>query len=388
MTQPPTPDGVPDGVRDDVPDGVPGDEPDPTEEPALDPAADGADARDGVGLCLSGGGYRAMLFHVGGLRRLNELGWLPRLTRVASVSGGSITAGVLALAWPDLDFDDDGVARRYTELVEQPLLHLAGRTIDIPAVLTGLWPGRISRRVAAAYDHAVFHGATLQDLPDDTGPTFVVLATNLSTGALWRFSRAQMRDWRTSPVRSPDLPLADAVAASSAFPPFLSPYLLRVRDRTVHLTDGGVYDNLGLEPVVKTCATVLVSDGGGTFGEPKVPARDWIRATLRTLQTIDVQVRRLRRRQIVGLLATERRAGAFWAISSDRASFAAPGGPAAPIEATTALARTPTRLGRMPVRTRHRLVNWGYVAADAAVRTWLDTDAPPPGAMPYPEAGL
>lgn len=383
MTQPPTPDDVP-GDAPDV-----AEEPEASEEPALDPASDGADALDGVGLCLSGGGYRAMLFHVGGLRRLNELGLLPSLTRVASVSGGSITAGVLALAWRDLAFDDDGVAHRYTELVERPLLHLAGRTIDIPAVLTGLWPGRISRRVAAAYDRAVFHGATLQDLPaDDEGPTFVVLATNLSNGTLWRFSRDQMRDWRTSPVRSPDLPLADAVAASSAFPPFLSPHLLRVRGRTVHLTDGGVYDNLGLEPVVKTCATVLVSDGGGTFGEPKVPARDWIRATLRTLQTIDVQVRRLRRRQIVGLLATERRAGAFWAISSDRASFDAPGGPPAPFEATTALARTPTRLGRMPERTRHRLVNWGYLAADAAVRTWLEEDAAPPDALPYPEAGL
>ena len=373
MTQPTTPDG-PGAVEDDA---------DVT--PADITSAD----TDGVGLCLSGGGYRAMLFHVGGLRRLNELGWLPRLTRVASVSGGSITAGVLGLAWRDLAFDDAGVARRFTALVQDPLLDLAGRTVDVPAVLTGLWPGRISRRLAAAYDRAVFHGATLQDLPDDDeGPTFVVLATNLSNGTLWRFSRAQMRDWRTSPVRSPDLPLADAVAASSAFPPFLSPHLLRVRGRTVHLTDGGVYDNLGLEPVVKTCATVLVSDGGGTFGEPEAPARDWVRATLRTLQTIDVQVRRLRRRQIVGLLATERRAGAFWAIGSDRASFSAPGGPPAPIEATTALAHTPTRLGRLPVRTRHRLVNWGYVAADAAVRTWLDTAADPPAGLPYPEAGL
>jgi Patatin-like phospholipase len=49
-----------------------------------------------VALCLSGGGFRAMLFHVGALWRLNELGWLKKLERVSSVSGGSITAGVLA----------------------------------------------------------------------------------------------------------------------------------------------------------------------------------------------------------------------------------------------------------------------------------------------------
>src|SRR5690349_24700851 len=49
----------------------------------------------GIGLCLSGGGYRAMLFHVGALWRLNELGYLTRLTRVSIVSGGSIAAAVL-----------------------------------------------------------------------------------------------------------------------------------------------------------------------------------------------------------------------------------------------------------------------------------------------------
>lgn len=63
---------------------------------------------DGIGLCLSGGGYRAMLYHARALVRLNELGFLPRLAEVASVSGGSLTAGLLALRWPKLRFDDAG----------------------------------------------------------------------------------------------------------------------------------------------------------------------------------------------------------------------------------------------------------------------------------------
>ena len=54
---------------------------------------------DVVGLCLSGGGYRAMLYHTGALFRLNELGILPRLREIASVSGGSIAAAALALVW-------------------------------------------------------------------------------------------------------------------------------------------------------------------------------------------------------------------------------------------------------------------------------------------------
>lgn len=48
-------------------------------------------------LALSGGGYRAMLFHAGALLRLNDLGYLPKIERFSSVSGGSITAGVLAM---------------------------------------------------------------------------------------------------------------------------------------------------------------------------------------------------------------------------------------------------------------------------------------------------
>ena len=50
----------------------------------------------GQGLALSGGGYRASLFHLGVTRRLHELGALQPVTRVSSVSGGSILAGYLA----------------------------------------------------------------------------------------------------------------------------------------------------------------------------------------------------------------------------------------------------------------------------------------------------
>jgi len=71
----------------------------------------------GVGLCLSGGGHRAMLFHLGALRRLNEAGQLAAVTRVASVSGGSIIAGLLGMRWTELEFVEIGsglvVAQRF-----------------------------------------------------------------------------------------------------------------------------------------------------------------------------------------------------------------------------------------------------------------------------------
>jgi NTE family protein len=345
----------------------------------------------GTGLCLSGGGYRAALFHVGALRRLNEVGRLRDLRLVASVSGGSIVAALVGLRWADLGFDDRGCAERFTELVEDPVLALAGRTVDVPAVLTGLlWPSRISRRVARAYDRHLFHGATLQDLPGPgQGPEFRVLATNLSNGTLWRFSRADMGDWRDRRVQRPTLRLADAVAASSAFPPVLSPSLLRLPDRTVHLTDGGVYDNLGTEPVLKKCAEVFVSDGGGMFKEPQAPATDWVRGTLRLLRVIDVQVRRLRRSRVVGLLKSGRRSGAFWAINSDHTSFdgRSPALPC-PVEATRHLAAVPTRLRRLDEPTCYRLVNWGYAVADAVLRSYFDPSLPQPTGFPYPAAGV
>lgn len=341
----------------------------------------------GVGLSLSGGGYRAMVFHLGALRRLNEAGELGRLTRVASVSGGSITAGVLALAWSDLAFGPDGVSPRFAELVEEPVLRLAATSVDVSAVLLGLVSGGASRRVQAAYDRHLFHGATLQDLPaDGEGPRFIILATNLSTGTLWRFSRPYMRDWRTEPVENPTLPLAQAVAASSAFPPVLSPSRLTLPDgQLVTLTDGGVFDNLGLEPILKRCATVYVSDGGGTFAEQPKPPGDWLRGTMRVLNTIDVQVRRLRRRQIVGALEAGQRDGAFWAVNTLQSSYARPASTLpCPPGLTQALAATPTRLKAMTAETRHRLANWGYAVADAALRTHVDPELAEPAGFPFP----
>ena len=82
----------------------------------------------GVALCLSGGGYRAMLFHVGVVWRLNDAGWLPRLDRVSSVSGGSITAGALALAWRRLNFDAPRIETASFPRPWRSLRRLAGET--------------------------------------------------------------------------------------------------------------------------------------------------------------------------------------------------------------------------------------------------------------------
>src|SRR5262249_31963140 len=159
----------------------------------------------------------------------------------------------------------------FRSLLVDPIRKLAGRTIDIPAITIGLLPGvTISDRVAAAYDNYLFGERKLADLPDDSSddaPRFVLNATNVQTGSLFRFSKPYMADGQAGTWSNPDLRVAVPVTASSAFPPFLSPCVLNLDHApdpikpgdpqpplgkppyTTHvvLSDGGVYDNLGLE---------------------------------------------------------------------------------------------------------------------------------------------
>jgi predicted acylesterase/phospholipase RssA len=73
--------------------------------PTGEAPTDRTQPEQGVGLCLSGGGYRAMLFHAGALWRLNEIGYLPKLSMISSVSGGSIAAAYLGMKWKSFQFD-------------------------------------------------------------------------------------------------------------------------------------------------------------------------------------------------------------------------------------------------------------------------------------------
>jgi NTE family protein len=358
----------------------------------------------GTALCLSGGGYRAMLFHAGVLRRLNEAGWLRRLDRISSVSGGSIAAGALALAWSELDFDRDGRAAAFDARVLAPLRALARHGVDRRAVLGGLLTrGSVGERVAGAYRRHLFGNATLQDLP--ASPRFIFCATNLGSGALVRFERRRLADWRVGRIARPDVELAVAVACSSAFPPVLSPYRLRLgdadwqtdpsnelptpehRDELV-LTDGGVYDNLGLETAWKRCRAVVVSDAGGRMAPDPDPHSDWPRQTVRVLQVIDNQVRSLRKRQTIEGLKRGHRDGVYLGIRSDIADYRLDDPLVAPHDSTIALAETPTRLARVEDRLQERLINWGYAICDAGLRRHLDEQAPAPAGFPYPQVGV
>lgn len=369
--------------------------------PVSDVGPEGEVSASEIGLCLSGGGYRAMLFHVGVLWRLNEMGWLPRITRISSVSGGSITAGVLALAWRNLGFDAAGVGTNFGSLVVKPLRKMAETSIDVSSVVVGaLLPGvSASDRVTKQYKKVLFGDATLQDLPD--APRFVFCATNVQSASLIRFTKKRLADWQVGYVDAPNIELARAVTASSAFPPVLSPCEVKLPDGAMKpfpdvelcrppyttdlvLSDGGVYDNMGIEPVWKNCGTVLVSDAGQKISPEEEPAEDWGRHILRVLDLIDNQVRSLRKRHVIGSFVAGLRKGAYWGVRTDIADYQLSDALPCPYDATLKIAATPTRLTAMDDATQERLINWGYAACDAGMRKHVAAGAPAPTAFPYP----
>jgi NTE family protein len=383
----------------------------------LDPvsihAPGGETPQQGIGLCLSGGGYRAMLFHTGVLLRLAEFGYLGSkdrigkqgplgsLMRVSSVSGGSIIAGVLGLAWQDLQVDEEDVAKRFRDHVMGPVQDFASQTtISIKSGIAAMIFSNINKHVVKVYRKRLYGTKTLQDLPDY--PRFVINATNLQSGALWRFSKPYNRDWQVGEIENPDDQIANAVGASSAFPPFLSPARFKYDESRYTpdsgtdlqkapfttrplLADGGVYDNLGLETVFRHCKTVIVSNAGGGFeAAAKVPG-DWILQSFRVMRTVDNQVRSLRKRVLLNALIDGRRSGAYWSIRGSIDHYPIEDKLECPIEKTRELANIRTDLAAKDITTQRRLINWGYAMCDAGIRSWVEGDLPPPDDFPFPE---
>lgn len=325
-----------------------------------------------------------MLFHTGALWRLNELGWLSKITTFSSVSGGSIAAGVLAHAWPDLKFEN-GAANNFHDEVVAPIRDLARTRLDIPVTLRAMaMPWRSAgEELARVYAKHLFGDCCLKDL-DPASPQFVFTATNLQDGALWWFFR------QDGPHG--DIPLATAVAASSAFPPVLSPVVFRdplsaEAGRKIVLSDAGVYDNLGLDPV-EGQATVLVSDAGKRMKVKRKINRNWGQQLLRVLDVIDNQVRELRRGALLKAYVEKEFAGAYWGTYVALENFELADSLPAPVALTHKLAETPTRLTKLPEVLQERLINWGYAACDAGMRRWVDTEAAAPDGFPFPAVGV
>jgi len=379
--------------------------------------------RPGIALALSGGGFRATLFHLGALWRLNQLGYLKKLDRITSVSGGSIVNGVLATRWKKLIFDEAEIAQNFDKIIAAPVRKFCNRHIDIPIGLLGFlcWPTVIlspfrlnftpGELLAWVYDLTLFKGASLRDLPsDDDGPRFIFYATNYQTGVGVRFSRPYVGDWKLGLLKSQDIKVATAVAASSAFPPVFAPLLLRtqidkwdpkakaplsgekgMRER-MYLADGGIYDNLGLEAASRY-KTVLISDAGAPFGLTRC---GWsfqfshVKRISRVRGVAMEQARALRTRHIVGDYQRKHHEGTYWGIATHIDQYELEKkGYGKPLtndnNITYDMQNVSTRLWPFPAMIQGQLINWGYALCDAAMRRYVLTEPFDPGSWPVPD---
>jgi len=384
----------------------------PIESVTTGPAS--AFAESGVpeeyGLALSGGGVRALLFHYGALLRINELGHLREIDRISSVSGGSWAAGFLACVWKRLEWDGTGRATNLEGLLGPMVMRLASLPLDVPIVALGIIPGVSPANILARIlDRVFFRGMTLQDLPaPGEGPRFVFNTTDLATGTDFRMSRPYMGSYRLGLVRNPTTKVATAAAASAAFPPLISPLVLRLdpdqfedvpgadlHDRRdlqakVALVDGGAYDNLALEPITGRCRVLLVSDAGGNLGIAP-PSWKWGLWSLQVIRVLEVAVSQAAALRRSTLSDDPTNAPfALWRTRTDPRKLANVVDQAFPVHEgwPEYMATLPTRLWPLPVHDRHRLVDWGYLTSDLALRAFVWKDAAPPTALPYPAAGF
>ena len=223
-----------------------------------------------IGLALSGGGFRASLYHLGLVRFLRDAGVLSQVTHITSVSGGSIFAAHLVLNWDRYigsPKEFDAAASEILAFVRLDIRNRITRRFPLAMPLRG--PRRLlgcsNRKLTLTglleyhYEKYLYGDVSLFQLPES--PQLHILATNLSEGCLCSFNRNGLLMVRRQPgstfridrIHAGLATVPMAVTASSAFPGFFPPLELTGAEvgaggefgRQAY-TDGGVFDNLGV----------------------------------------------------------------------------------------------------------------------------------------------
>jgi NTE family protein len=249
-----------------------------------------------VTLALSGGGSRAIAFQLGCMRALNDRGLLNEVKVVSTVSGGS----VIGACWAYWDANFAAFDRRMVALLrcgfngaiaravffsrETPkilatlictampalVLELFRVVLRLVRLVTRLPTKFVEDRLAAwsrdlpiwgslntAFAQALrrdVYGKAVLGAVRRPGVEVVINTCDLRTGTAFRFGSVASGGWRYGRILDNDIAVATAVAASAAFPLLLPPLVETFRfarsggtslERVV-LTDGGVFDNLGI----------------------------------------------------------------------------------------------------------------------------------------------
>jgi NTE family protein len=308
-----------------------------------------------IALALSGGGFRATAFHLGVLGRLAEENQLENVTYLSTVSGGTLAAGLVYamnnFRWPDSQEYKEKVLPKAREILTTKDLKGAMIFRALPRILE-ITDSRADDLSELLQEHRGIDIA-LKDLPET--PRWMINATCYETGKNWRFERFRMGDYVFGYTYDTEVPLSDAMAASAGFPGLIGALSLETSQRSwfhyragledtlvmdaetskkkrtqsiqpayspVHLWDGGVYDNHGLEGLHdfingwrKDLDFLIVSDASGR-SKPEA-YRPGIKALERIITGIMMdQVRSLRARAILERIQEHRDRGAFLQIGN------------------------------------------------------------------------
>jgi len=258
-----------------------------------------------IGLALSGGGHRAAVFHLGVLSYLAENGLLENVKHLSTVSGGSVVMALIyrlnAYNFPD--------SRTYLENI-LPHVHpyFTEHSLQGSALLNML------KKLTFINRHSMLSytlrrnwkiDVNMQDIADK--PVWSINTTVLETGKSWRIEKQKMGSYELGYVTYPEMDLADAVAASAGFPIGIGPLRLKTEQydffpknmpeqKSLLLYDGGLYDNLGVEVLIKKNFTkfakgidfVMLSDASKPLETE--PVRYWKRVG----RIIDVSTEQIR----------------------------------------------------------------------------------------------
>lgn len=312
-----------------------------------------AGADKAIGLALSGGGVRAAAFHAGVMRYLAEQGLLEEVVHVSSVSGGSLFVGlVFSVAdyrWPDSHAYLSKVFPRVRQTLTTQSLQCSA---VVRLMLNPLnWRFVLSRaNVLAQAIHGLWNvTAPLSAL--EPSPVWSINCTTGESGRRFRFKNLTMGDYELGYADVGGFTLAKAMAISAAFPGGIGPLTVKSKHlewkkrkqwgtgepepfqlpfSRLHLYDGGLYDNLGIEPMFDVgrqnlkkddtlrsdIAYLLVSDGGAPLARQAIPHP---LNPFRFKRIADIaldQSRALRVRAFVNFLQKSPAAGAYVGIGA------------------------------------------------------------------------
>lgn len=181
------------------------------------------------------------------------------------------------------------------------------------------------------------------------------------------------------------------VGISSAFPPILSPVTLSLNtsdwqktdisssydQRTLKskllLTDGGLYDNLGLEALTKAdggYSHAICCDAGAPFEVKADLPKNWISQFFRMTDIMINQQRALRKRKLISDFSGGRLKGAYFGIGSSIDEYQYIDSMTHDSADISSLAKVSTRLKAFSQNDINKLINWGYALSDTAIQKW------------------